>query len=185
MADAPPTPGTGDPDPNPPDPPNTDTDPSLDDVRSALRKSHQDNATLRKQIKEFEDRDKSEVEKLQSDIAERDARLAELPRQIRADVVRFASAAASAGFVDPEDALLNLGDVDLADSDAVAKALTELADRKPHLVRPQTGPKPATKVPTRPHAPSGQPIGGGSDDPHATAKERAAEALRALSGSPQ
>lgn len=155
---------------------------ALDAERKARRDAEKRARDLEARIKEFEDRDKSEVEKLQEELADRDARLADLPNQIRQQVVRFASMASAAGFVDPEDALLNLGDIDLADVDAVDAALKDLADRKPHLVR-QAGPRPAEKVTTRPKAPSGTSLGGPDQDPKAAEKVRAAEALRALAGS--
>lgn len=174
-------------DPNPTDPTDGDLGDAGKKALEAERKARRDAEKVARdtqaKLKEFEDRDKSDLQKLQDDLAARDAQLAELPAKIRADVVRFASAAATAGFVDPEDALLNLGDVDLGDSEAVSAALTALAERKPHLVRQSNAPKPADRIPTRPKAGSGQPTGAPASDPKADAKERAADALRALSGS--
>lgn len=117
---------------------------------------------------------KSELQRLQDAVAERDAQLADLPRQARSQAIRFASKATQAGFLDPEDALTFLADgVDLADDAAVKVALDELAERKPHLVRQP----PAKKLPARPKArPSGDSEE--SADEGATGKERAAAALR-------
>ncbi len=130
---------------------------------------------LAAKVKELEDAGKSELEKLRSDLAERDARLAEAPVKARQQAVRFASEAARQGFVDPEDAFAFLPpDTDLDDQAAVKAALEELASRKPHLVRT----KPAPKVPARPTSGAGEHIGTPAGDN--AAKEAAAAALRSL-----
>lgn len=179
MADTDPTPGTGDPSTDNPTPPTTDG-PTTDELRAALRKAHKEAEATRLKLKEYEDRDKSEVERLHADIAERDATIAALPGQTRAQVVRFASIASAAGFLDPEDALMNLGDVDLADTDAVTAALADIAARKPHLVRPD---QPRPVVPPRRHAPIvAQEPAQGSSPPVDASKATAAAALRSLSG---
>lgn len=159
-----PDPAKGDSDPTPPADLGDAGKKALDAERAARREAE-------RKLKEYEDRDKTELQKLQDAVAERDAQLADLPKQARSQAIRFASQATSAGFLDPEDALLNLADVDLSDSDAVKSALEELAERKPHLVRqdkkkPATRPKPAK--------------GDADDDPDKgrTGKERAAAALR-------
>lgn len=123
------------------------------------------------QFDQMSEQNKTELQKLQDAVAERDAQLADLPKQARSQAIRFASQATSAGFLDPEDALLNLADVDLSDSDAVKTALDELAERKPHLVR-QDKKKPATRP---------KPAKGDADDgpdKGLSGKERAAAALR-------
>lgn len=117
---------------------------------------------------------KTELQKLQDAIAERDAKLADLPKTARAEAIRFASIASKRGFLDPEDALVFIS-VDLSDSAAVAAALDELAERKPHLVR-QEKPKPTA----RPKPGSGKPAGDAGDGT-LTGKERAAAALRQFS----
>lgn len=137
---------------------------ALDAERAARREAE-------RKLKEYEDRDKTELQKLQDAVAERDAQLADLPKQARSQAIRFASQATAAGFLDPEDALLNLADVDLSDSDAVKSALEELAERKPHLVR-QDKKKPATRP--RPKAGDADP----DPDKGLAGKERAAAALR-------
>lgn len=126
-------------------------------------------------LNELEAANRSELEKAQAAIAERDAKLADLPKQVRGQILRFASTASAKGFIDPEDALLGIDpDVDLADNAAVATALDDLAARKPHLVREQK-----RTVPRRP-----KPEGGtGGDSPDGDlgslqGKERAAAALR-------
>lgn len=130
-------------------------------------------ATAKGKLKAAEDADKTELQRLQESVAERDQQLAELPSTVRKQAIRFASTASRMGFVDPEDALVLVGDVDLADDDAVKAALEDLAGRKPHLVRPD-----APRVSTRP-----QPKGG-KQAPEGAApngRKAAAEALRSLS----
>jgi hypothetical protein len=126
-----------------------------------------------RKLKELEDRDKTEQQRLQDQLAERDAQLADLPKQARTQAIRFASQATAAGFLDPEDALLNLADVDLVDLDAVKAALEALAERKPHLVRQDR-----KKPPTRPKPKTGD----ATDDATGglSGKERAAAALRQM-----
>lgn len=128
-------------------------------------------ATAKGKVKEIEDRDKSDLERLQETLNERDKALNELPGQVRKQALAFASTAGRKGFLDPEDALAFIGDdVDLADPKAVETALEDLAKRKPHLVRAQKS------VTTRPKPPTG---GEGEDnDDDLKGKERAAAALR-------
>lgn len=168
-------------DPTPDDPP-TPTADDVTNLKEAIRKERADakaarteKVDLERRLKELEDADKSETQKLRDALAEKDAALVDLPKQVRQQVVRFASEASRAGFLDPEDALLNI-DVDLSDNDAVKAALADLAERKPHLVRTQ---KPPPKVPTRPTAGAGEHLGSAAGD--ANAKERAAAAMRSFS----
>ena len=130
-------------------------------------------AQAKDKIRAAEDAEKSELQKLQDSIAERDQQLSELPATVRKQAIRFASTASHLGFVDPEDALVLVGDVDLADDAAVKAALEDLAERKPHLVRADAGPR----VPARPKPKDGQQAPGG---PPADGRKAAAEALRAL-----
>jgi hypothetical protein len=124
-------------------------------------------------VDELEAASKSELQKALDEVAERDKRLAEIPTQIRRQVVRFASQATQAGFIDPEDALSFLpADIDLADDDAVKTALGQLAERKPHLVRAEK-PKPRE----RPKPKAGE-AGSDPDGEEPKGKERAAAALR-------
>ena len=140
---------------------------ALDTERAARREAE-------RKLKELEDRDKSELQKLQDEIKDRDSKLSELPSQVRKQAIRFASEASQVGFLDPEDALAFIGDVDLADADAVKTALTELAERKPHLVRQDA----KKKVPTRPKPDKGNPDD--SADSGLSGKKRAAAALRQM-----
>lgn len=129
---------------------------------------------------EVDQASKTELQKLQDGINERDAKIAGLPGEIRQQAIRFASEATRAGFLDPEDALLNLSDVDLSDNDAVKAALADLAERKPHLVR--EAPKP--KLPAKPKPAKGKEGGAdASEELDGTeGKERAAAALRQFRG---
>lgn len=159
------------------EPDNNDTPPDLDNLPDshplvkAYKATKADLAAARGKVKEIEDRDKSDLEKLQETLKEREAALSELPKQVRKQVLSFASAAGRRGFLDPEDALAFLDEgVDLSDTKAVDTALDDLAKRKPHLVRPQ---KSAT---SRPKPPKGDDAEDETDD--LKGKERAAAALR-------
>lgn len=151
---------------------------ALDAERKARREAERQLKAMQTQIKELQDRDKSEVDLLKETLAEREAQLGNLPGQIRQQVVRFASLASKVGYVDPEDALLNLDpDLDLDDVAAVEAALSDLAERKPHLIR-QSNSRPADKLPQRPTPAPGAPLGTPEGD--LDAKQRAAAALRQL-----
>jgi hypothetical protein len=120
---------------------------------------------------------KTELQKLQDAVAERDAQIASLPNAVRKQAIRFASIATSKGFIDPEDALMGI-DADLADDAAVKAALDDLAERKPHLLREA----PKVKPPARPKPKAGDKE---ADDStiEGQGKERAAAALRQFSSS--
>jgi hypothetical protein len=122
-------------------------------------------------VDELEAASKTELQKALDEVADRDKKLSELPSQIRRQVVRFASQAAHAGFIDPEDALSFLpADTDLDDADAVKAALADLAERKPHLVNAKP------KVKERPKPKPGERDDDTGDE--TKGKARAAEALR-------
>lgn len=149
----PPEPG-GDPDPEP-DPEGAD---KLGDAgKKALDKMKADRAEAKKaaaaekkradelarKVAEFEDRDKSELEKA-TGRAEAAAKRAEAAtaRAVRAEVK-----AAAAEFADPDDALAHLNgkfaqyadDGGEIDTEAITADLADLLERKPHL-RKQTAP---------------------------------------------
>lgn len=154
-----------------PEPPATDRLPDDHPAAKALAKANKEAETLRLKLQEIEDRDKSEVQRLTEAVQERDTKLNELPKAVRRQVLAFASAAQTRGFLDPEDALTFMpDDVDLSDAAAVGQALDDLAGRKPHLVRVQ---KP--KTPARPKAKGDE---GGDEGDTPKGKERAAAALR-------
>jgi hypothetical protein len=95
-------------------------------------------------LKEFEDRDKTDAEKLAAKVeaAEKTAQAA-TARAVRAEVKALAD-----GFADREDAVLNLGDLSAfvkdgeVDTDAITGALGKVLERKPHLKA-----APATRTP--------------------------------------
>ncbi|MFR9796625.1 hypothetical protein ACL02U_12075 [Streptomyces sp. MS06] len=98
---------------------------------------------LARKVAEFEDRDKSELEKV-TGRAEAAAKRAEVAtaRAVRAEVK-----AAAAEFADPEDAAAFLdlsryaddsGDID---TEAIQSDLADLLERKPHLKRQPPGPE--------------------------------------------
>lgn len=160
-------------------PPTAEDVASLKEALRKERKAAQENARtardLQDRLQALEDADKTETQRLRDQLAEREQQLSSLPGQARQQAVRFASEAARQGFLDPEDAFAFLPpDIDLDDSAAVKSALEDLAGRKPHLVRAKP---PAPKVPTRPTASKGDHLGSPAGD--TSAKERAAEALRA------
>lgn len=131
---------------------------------------------VKAKLAEREDAEKTELQKLQDALNERDEQLQSLPEKVRGQAIRFASTATQIGFLDPEDALVLVGDVDLADNDAVKTALEDLAERKPHLVRSDRS---SPKVAERPKPKTGErPVGDEGDG--LTGKERAALAMRGL-----
>ncbi len=144
-------------------------------VVKALAKANKEAEAARLRLKEIDDANKTELQKAKDELSERDQRLSELPKAIRAQAIKFASKATAMGFLDPEDALVFI-DADLADDAAVKAALEDLAERKPHLVRPT---EPTPKVPRRPRPKSGDVAP--DDDSGAKGKERAAAALRQFS----
>lgn len=139
------------------------------------RQKFADYEDLKAKASKFDEVDaasKSELQKAQEVIAERDRQLAELPRAARQQAIRFASLASQRGFLDPEDALVFI-DADLGDAAAVEAALDDLATRKPHLVRQDTGKPPRTRPKPKPGESSTE-----DQDPAGSGKERAAAALR-------
>lgn len=151
---------------------NLPDDPAV--LRAELDKVRKEAAGYRTKAKELEDRDKTELQRLQDTVSERDSTIADLPRIVRQQAIRFASEASKAGFLDPEDALAFI-DVDLSDGDAVKAALEALAERKPHLVRQAEAKK---RVPTRPKPAGGDAADGDEPGAGLKGKERAAAALR-------
>ena len=113
-----------------------------------------ENAKLLARIQEFEDRDKSELEKAQA-TAERNAARAEAAdRRVVATEIRLAAAAAE--FVDPSDAISVLG-TDLAsyvqdgvvDTAAIEAAVADLLEKKPHWKKLPAPAAPVVEPPKR------------------------------------
>lgn len=152
-------------DPADPDP---DADPEGadklgDEGKRALDRMKADRATARKsaaaekkraddlarKVAEFEDRDKSEVEKATAKAERLEAAAAKATaRAVKAEVK-----AAAAEFADPEDAAAFLdlsaytSDDGEIDTEAISADLADLLERKPHLKRPTTAPKAPTPRP--------------------------------------
>lgn len=140
----------------PADPPKQDpaADPPKDDgLGDAGKKALQEERAARKaaekalaerdaKLREFEDRDKTEAEKLAAKAEAAEKRAADATgRAVKAEVKALADA-----FADREDAVLNLGDLSQyvkdgdVDTDAITEALKGVLERKPHLGKP-TGPR--------------------------------------------
>lgn len=103
----------------------------------ALKKANKEAAELRAKIKEFEDRDKSELDKA----TEKAAELEKQAQEANARIVRSEIRAAAVGkLADPKDALtfLNVDDFDIGengevDEAEVASAIDDLLKNKPYL----------------------------------------------------
>jgi hypothetical protein len=146
----------------PADPPaGTPTDPPADppagdQLGDAGKKALQEERTARKaaekalaerdaKLREFEDRDKTDAEKLaaRAESAEKLAATA-TARAVKAEVKALAD-----GFADKDDAVLNLGDLSKfvtdgeIDTDAIAAELGKVLERKPHLGKAATPRNPA------------------------------------------
>jgi hypothetical protein len=72
------------------------------------------------------------------------------------------SAAAAAGFTDPEDAVGLIGTSDIDDADLAAKQVAALADKKPHLISQSPSAPSPIGAPLKASAPNVDP-----DDPRA------------------
>ncbi|WP_327378004.1 hypothetical protein OG393_31005 [Streptomyces sp. NBC_01216] len=174
-------PGGGDPDPAPdpsgggdPDPDPSGDDPLGDAGKRALQKEREAKAAAKKlaqaekkraddlarKVAEFEDRDKSELEKATT-AAEAAAKRAEAAtkRAVRAEVK-----AAAAEFADPDDAVAFLDlsaytDTDgEIDTEQITADLADLLERKPHLKR-------QAPAPQQPKQPKPDPSQGPRTDP--------------------
>lgn len=131
----------------PADPP---ADPSETDWKAEARKWEQRakaNVDKAKKLDELEAANQSELEKEQKarEAAEQRVQAATV-RAVRAEV----KALAADTFKDPEDAVLNLGDLARfvgddgeIDEKAIAKDLADILKRKDHLAKPEPAPEPA------------------------------------------
>lgn len=103
----------------------------------AARKLRSENRNLRDRLKEFEDANKSEFQRLQESLesikVERDAALTEL-RQLRAQ-----AALAEAGALHPELLTTRLPDDAYEDANAMAQAVATLRQSYPSLFRAPNG----------------------------------------------
>jgi hypothetical protein len=118
---------------------------ALAEERAARKAAEKLAAEQAAKLKEFEDRDKTEAEKLAArvDAAEKAAQTA-TARAVRSEVKALAD-----GWADREDAVLNLGDLSRyvkdgeVDSDAIKAELAAVLGRKPHLAATPTSRAPA------------------------------------------
>lgn len=167
-----------DPEPNDPPAPEPDADPDEpepdpegadklgDEGKRALDKMKADKNAARKaaaaekkraddlarKVAEFEDRDKSELEKAQAQAE----RAAERAAKATARAVKAEVKAAAGAFADPDDAAAFLdltkyaGEDGEVDTDALTADLTALLERKPHLRRQDGAPEPEPKKVPKP-----------------------------------
>lgn len=182
---------------DPPADPPTDppADPPVDPLGDAGKKALQEERAARKvaekalaerdaKLKEFEDRDKTEAEKLAAaaEAAEKRASVA-TARAVRAEVK-----AAAGDFADPTDTDLlgdlskYVDDVGEIDSEAIGRDLAALLEQKPHLRKatPRPGPRPD---PSQGGGRDSGPTDFNKADPAAFAAELAKYGLRAQSRS--
>jgi hypothetical protein len=118
----------------------------LERAREKIRKQNSEAENLRKRLREYEDRDKTETQRLADQLQQAN----EAITQTRQKLVRTqVKVLAGTSFADPEDAVgaLNLdsyidsdGDIDEA---AIRSDLDALLERKPHWAKsqPQEGPR--------------------------------------------
>ena len=137
---------------DPPEPPPEPPKPDLGEAgkkaiaeeRAARKAAEKERADLAARLKEFEDRDKSDLDKAveRATAAEQKVQAA-TARAVRAEVRALAD-----GFADREDAVLNLGDLTKyagkdgeVDADAITAELAKVLERKPHLARANGSPR--------------------------------------------
>lgn len=121
----------------------------LERIREALKKANREAAERRKLLEQYEEEKRkyeaaklSEMERLQRQLAEEQARRIELERLATERLIRYRVelAANQLGFNDPADAwaMLDLSSVAVDDTGnvtGVEELLKELAERKPYLLR--------------------------------------------------
>lgn len=149
----------------------TDTEPAqyerLPDghpAAQALKKANDEAARLRAKVKEFEDADKSEIEKATAKAAELEQSLAE--QTLRADRLEVAL-----------DKGLTLGQAKRLVG-ATKEELAADADELLKELAPADKPKPGSKLPARPKPAGGNGSKSDGDPSQLEGKERAAAALR-------
>jgi hypothetical protein len=127
----------------------------LERAREKIRKQNSEAENLRKRLREYEDRDKTETQRLTDQLTQATEQVAKSQQRLVKTEVR---ALAMSGFADPEDAVgaLDLdsyidsdGDIDEA---AIKADLEALLERKPHWAKPQPPEGPRRPAPDRTQA---------------------------------
>jgi hypothetical protein len=133
----------------------------LERAKEKIRKQNSEAENLRKRLREYEDRDKTESQRIADQLAQANEQVTKTrQRLVRAQVQALASASVGerAPFTDPEDAVgaLDLdsyidsdGDIDEA---AIEADLQALLERKPHWAKPQPQEGPRRPAPDRTQA---------------------------------
>lgn len=119
---------------------------ALESERKARRDAEKDLKALKAKVQEFEDRDKSDLERATSRAEEAETRVAAaLSRAVKSEV----KAQAANLFTDPEDAAAFLdlskyaADLDgEIDAEQIGADLSDLLERKPHLAKAAPAPEP-------------------------------------------
>lgn len=134
-------------------------------AKEKIRKANSEAEGLRKRLKELEplaakakqieDAQKTEAERLQAQLAEREQQITDLrQRAVRSEVRALAASA----FADPTDAvalldpLSYIGDDGEIDTAQITSDLAELLERKPHLGKPKPEPERRRPAPDRTQA---------------------------------
>lgn len=125
-------------------------------AQDKIRKANNEAANLRKRIKELEplaqkaqaaeDAQKTEAERLQSQLTDKEQQITKIRARAVKSEVRALAAATFADQTDPEAHLglsAYVGDDGEIDTDQIKTDLAELLERKPHLGKPkaETGPR--------------------------------------------
>lgn len=117
----------------------------FEEVNSRAKKAEEELASLRDKLIEFEDRDKSEVERERAARERAESQLGDLLGKVTAleKGAWVRSAAAELNFHDPEDAVTYLFNklANVEDEREAKRLVKKLADSKKHLVRNEDGKK--------------------------------------------
>jgi hypothetical protein len=111
----------------------------FEEVNKRARQAEQELEDLRQKIIEFEDRDKSELDRAKDRASRAETALEQLSGKVTAmeKGAWVRSAAAELNFHDPEDAVAALNLATLEDERHARREVDKLAKRKEHLVRQQ------------------------------------------------
>lgn len=160
----------------------------FDTVMERMKAADRRAAAAEKKVQEQERAERTELENTQSDLEQTSSERDTLRTENQDLKVRLAVALSSEAqkFHDVEDALLHLKVSDLSDEDgdvdskAVAAALKDLAERKPHLVKSEKSEDDEEEEEEKP--PSGSPMNGGKKRKDGLDKASLAKKYPALRG---